>query len=153
MKERKMLGWHFLRDDRKMQFEPFELVEVGKIYSCEGELELCRNGLHASKRVLDALRYAPGSIVCRVELFGEIIYDTDKAVARNRRVLWMVDATNVLHEFACRCAEDALALVENPDPRSVKAIRVKRQWLRGEVTDAELKAAREAAAWAVWEAA
>lgn len=50
-----------------------------------------------------------------------------------------------LQEFACRCAERALSRVENPDPRSVAAIAAKRAWLRGEITDAELAAARAAA--------
>jgi len=62
----------------------------------------------------------------------------------------------VLHEFACQCAEQALALVENPDPRSVAAVAVKRAWLRGEATDDELTAARDAAwdtTWATAEAA
>ena len=55
----------------------------------------------------------------------------------------------ILHEFACLCAEEALKLDENPDPRSVNAIVVKRAWLRGEATEEELSAAREAA----WSAA
>lgn len=51
----------------------------------------------------------------------------------------------LLHEFACRCAEWALSLVENPDARSVEAIRVKRRWMAGEATDIELRAAQRAA--------
>lgn len=50
----------------------------------------------------------------------------------------------ILHEFACRCAEYALSFIANPDPRSVAAIEAKRKWLRGEITDAELYAARHA---------
>ena len=56
----------------------------------------------------------------------------------------LVDAP-ILHEFACRCAERALSRVHTPDPRSIAAIKVKRKWLRGECTDAELSAARSAA--------
>lgn len=59
----------------------------------------------------------------------------------------------LLHEFACRCAEYALSLVENPDPRSVEAIRVKRRWIAGEATDDELRFARMAAQSAAWAAA
>lgn len=68
----------------------------------------------------------------------------------------------ILHEFACCCAEYALSFVESPDPRSIAAIEAKRKWLRGEITDAELDAARtdaelyaaQAAAWGVaWAAA
>ena len=50
-----------------------------------------------------------------------------------------------LHEFACVCAERALRRVENPDPRSVAAIEAKRAWIKGEISDAELAAARDAA--------
>lgn len=67
----------------------------------------------------------------------------------------------VLHEFGCWCAEQALALIPEPDPRSVEAIRVKRAWLRGEATDDEWAAAwvaagvaaRDAARAAAWVAA
>ena len=52
---------------------------------------------------------------------------------------------SILHEFACVCAEYALTLVNNPDPRTIKVIEVKRAWLRGEATDEELAAARDAA--------
>lgn len=57
----------------------------------------------------------------------------------------------ILHEFACVCAEYALSFIETPDPRSIKAIKVKRAWIRGEATDRELDAAR-AAAWNAFEA-
>ena len=70
----------------------------------------------------------------------------------------LIDAP-ILHEFACRCAERALSCVENPNPHSVRAIEVKRAWLRGKATDEELAAARRAAraarhaTWAAAEAA
>ena len=44
----------------------------------------------------------------------------------------------ILHEFACVCAEYALSLVRYQDPRSIRAIEVKRAWLRDEATDEEL---------------
>ena len=59
----------------------------------------------------------------------------------------------ILHEFACRCAEYALSFVDNPDPRSIAAIDAKRKWLRGEIKDKELRAARDAARAAAWDAA
>ena len=58
-----------------------------------------------------------------------------------------------LHEFACRCAEEALKLVKDPDPRSVAAIEAKRKWLKGEISDEELDAARAAASAAARAAA
>lgn len=59
---------------------------------------------------------------------------------------------NTLHEFACRCAEKAMALAENPDPRSIAAIDAKRKWMRGEITDGELAVAQAAARDAAWDA-
>lgn len=61
----------------------------------------------------------------------------------------LIDAP-ILHEFACRCAERALIRIENPDPRSLRAIEVKRAWLRGKATDEELAAALAAAQDAAW---
>ena len=146
-----MKAWHFLPEDRRLRWGSKEVVEAGRTYRAEGRLALCENGMHASVRAIDALGYAPGPIVCRVELLGEIIKDTDKAVARERHVLWMGDATLLLHEFALVCAEEALDATEARglvvDPRSRTALAVKRRWLVGEVTDAELTAA-QAAAWA-----
>lgn len=57
----------------------------------------------------------------------------------------------MLHACACRCAEDALSRIDNPDPRSINAIVVKRRWIAGEATDEELAAA-EADAWTAAEA-
>ena len=104
---------------------------------------------------MDALKYAPGPVICRVELGGRIVHEghyrrpCDKCVASERTVIAMTDATSILHEFACWAAERALNRIDNPDPRSVEAIQAKRKWMRGEITDAEL-----AAAWAAaWDAA
>jgi hypothetical protein len=152
-----ILAWHFLRDDRRLQFPPCTLVEPGQTLRVEPPLRMCRHGLHASARAIDALRYAPGDMVCRVRLSGEILTDEDKLCASERTVLWMVDATTTLHEFACWCAEQALeqerAAGREPDPRSWAAIKTKRAWLRGECDDATLAAAEAAATLAAADAA
>jgi len=151
-----MLAWHFLREDRKLRFPPHTEITPGSVVTAEGELKMCKNGCHASIRPIDALGYAQGPIVCRVELSGEIIEDTDKVCARHRKVLWMADATHTLHEFACWCAEQALIREREagrePDPRSWAAIEAKRKWLCGEISDKELAAAWDAA-WAAARAA
>jgi hypothetical protein len=155
-----VLAWHFLAEDRCLRYGDGRVVEAGQTLAAEGDLELCENGMHASIRPLDALGYAPGPILCRVRLGGEIIHGGDKAVARTRTVLWMVDATRALHEFACWCAERALTVAGVEDRRCWRAIESKRAWLRGEISDDELDAARaaagdaaRAAAWAAARAA
>ena len=146
-----MIAWHWIRDDKKTRYDE-RPIRVGRWMKAHGEIEMCQNGMHGSKRILDALHFAPGPIVCRVEIDGEIECGSDKIVGRRRKVIWMLDATNTLHEFACRCAEDALALIKNPDPRTIAAIEAKRKWVRGEITDQDLAAARNAA-WDAWAAA
>ena len=160
-----MLGWHFLAEDQRLLYGSKEIVEAGQTYTASEPLVMCQNGMHASIRALDALSYAPGPIVCRVRLGGEIIHDTDKSVARSRRVLWLADATTILHEFALSVATGALCLQEArgefTDPRSWAALEVKARWLRGEATTQALDAAwgaawaaaRDAAWGAAWAAA
>ena len=148
-----ILAWYFLPDDRKLRYAPYTPVEPGQVLRVEGPLELCRRGLHASIRPLDALRYAPGSIVCRVEMGGDILHGDDKLCASERKTLWVADATNALHEFACLCAERELLrrrrAGREPDKRCWAAIEAKRAWLRGEIDDEALAAAADAA----WDAA
>ncbi len=104
-------------------------VEVGQTLTTEGSLK------YASPRALDALAHASGPVICWVELSG--------------KVLAMADATTVLHEFGCWCAEQELLREREaghePKPRSWKAIEAKRKWLKGEVTTDELNAACNAA--------
>jgi len=145
-------AWHFVRDDGTIKTDSMRRslrVKQGQTLVWRQPIELCRRGLHASMLPLDALAYAPGCMVCRVECSGETLHREDKLVCSRRRVLWMADATMVLHEFGIWCAERALALVDNPDARSLSALRVKRLWLAGEATNGELSAAWEAS----WSAA
>ena len=87
------------------------------------------------------------------------VSNTDKLWAVLREEF--IDAP-VLHEYACRCAEYALTFVREPDSRSIAAIEAKRKWLRGEISNDDLTAARaacdaacdaNAAAWAAIAAA
>ena len=142
-----MLAWHFLSEDKRLGNGDGRVVEVGVPLECKGDPVLCDNGMHGSVRLIDALRYAGGPIVCRVKIEGDVIEGDDKLCGRRRTVLWMLDATRILHEFACQCAEGALALVEQPDARSVAGIKAKRAWLDGKITDEELDAAWTAS-WA-----
>ena len=70
------------------------------------------------------------------------VSNTDKLWAVLREEF--IDAP-VLHEYACRCAEYALTFVREPGSRSIAAIEAKRKWLRGEISNDDLTAARAAA--------
>jgi hypothetical protein len=141
-----IIGWHFVRADGCLR--DGTRVERGGIYRLpEGtEPVLCRRGFHASRRAIDALRFAPGPLVTRVALSGTVHEERDKIVGSVRTVLaGPVDASRVLREFACDCAERALARVADPDPRSLAAVTTARRYARGEA-DAQDLAAAEAAA-------
>ncbi len=108
---------------------------------------MCESGLHASERLIDALQYAPGPIICRVECGGEIERDTDKLICRERTILWRVeDGGTLLKEFARKCALDVAHLWDMP--------AIVRQYLEtGDKTAsaaarATARAAASATAWA-----
>ena len=136
-----MLGWHFCRNDKRLGFEDGRKIRVGRTLKVKPPVVLCERGLHASKRIIDALGYSQGYIICKVKLSGEIIHDTDKSVATERTVIAMVNGERLLHEFACDIAEKALKRANVTDKRSWIAIKVKRLWLDGKATDKGLSAA------------
>jgi hypothetical protein len=162
-----ILAWHWLAADRRLGYGDGRLVKPGQTLAIDGEPELCKNGLHASRSILDALGYAQGPIVCRVRLSGHVVKGDDKLVGTERRCLWMVDATTILRKWAIWCAERALDrvaaradLVES-DLRALSASRdaldCARRYLAGEVTESTLRtawgAACDAAGDAAWDAA
>src|SRR5208282_4322807 len=73
---------------------------VGEWLKYEGELKMCESGLHASPTAFQALQYAPGELLHRVELSGEIISQDDKSVAQSRMIVATIDASDVLRNFA-----------------------------------------------------
>ena len=81
---------------------------------------------------------------------AEDVLKLPKEEVSSQDKLWLVLredflSARTLHLFACEVAEQALGKIENPDPRSIEAIRVKRLWLDGKATNEELAASRAAA--------
>ena len=144
---RTVRAWHFLPADRRCRYDGRAVV-AGEWLAASGELALCQNGMHASRRALDALQYAPGPIVCRVELRGDVIEGTDKLVARERRVVWVGNATPQLRKFARLCALDVVHLWDCP-PIVLRYLKTGDEQIRGAARDA----ARDAAWGAAWGAA
>jgi hypothetical protein len=88
LRGRLIQAWHLtgatLRDGRAVP-------PVGEWLEHEGALELCEAGLHASERLIDALRYAPAGVttIHRVECDGDVIHcdSGDKFAGRRRRIV------------------------------------------------------------------
>ena len=160
-KTKTVLAWHFLAlpaegTGPRLPHGDNRVVRVGEALTVDPPIVLCERGLHASRRPIDALSYAPGPLVCRVRLSGEIVEGDDKLAASSRTVAWMADATRTLHEFAVWCAREALLRERQagrePDPRCWAALEVKERWLNGLATTEELAAASAAARAASWAA-
>ena len=108
-------AWHFLPASRVPRWGYVRPCYVGQTLTARGELKLCNNGMHASRRAIDALYYAPGPVVCRVELSGEIIEDDDKLCARRRTIIAMADATDTLRAWSRWCALQVIDMWDAPD--------------------------------------
>ena len=94
-----------------MKLRDGQPLKVGKTYKYEGELEMCAKGYHASVDIVDALYYAPGFQVSRVECSGDMKKQSDKLVCRNRKVLWTLDAKAIILKWSIRVATDAVKMV------------------------------------------
>ena len=85
--------------------------------------------------------------------------DTYRNLVKNKQdVIWLLCRNEFLTDrqlrlFACWCAKEAMKLVKNPDPRSLKAIEVAEAFAEGNVTKEELAAAWAAAGDVAWAAA
>ena len=139
-------AWHFvgdiLRDGRPVPKD-------GQWLEHEGPIALCESGLHASRSPFDALRYAPGPVLCLVECDGVEDEESDKVVCRRRRIIARRDMTEYLRWFARSQGLSVVHLWEAPD--------VVLDWLmtgdKGLRRAAEAAAAYAAAAAAAYAAA
>jgi hypothetical protein len=146
-----LLAWHFF-GDRLRDGSP--IPPDGEWLEVEPPIELCVRGLHASLEPFDALQYAPGPTLARVEVAGDIVIGDDKLVATRRRIIARIDATELLRADARASALSVAHLWDMPP--------IVREYLetgREELRDAARAATRVAtwsateAAWAAWNSA
>jgi len=149
--------WYFSDVSRRLRHDDGRKIELGVTHTVEGPPVLCEHGLHGSARAIDALRYAPGPIVWRARLGGQVVKGSDKAAATERTyIAGGVDVSHTLRAFARSCALDVIDLWDAPD--------VVRQYLEtGDETlrdaawaasrDASGAASRDASRDAAWNAA
>jgi hypothetical protein len=136
-------AWHFtgktLRDGRQLPADGEWLIHDGP------EVVMCETGLHASRRVIDALQYAPGPTICRVTC-RRIVDErkNDKLVCWERRIDWRIEsADDLLRSFARKAALSVIHLWDAP--------AIVKQYL--ETGDESIRDAARAAAMAVARAA
>jgi len=111
-----MKAWYFSSEDRRLRNGDGREIRIGETHAVSGDIKLCKNGLHASKKLMDAIYYAPGTIVYRVELSGKIEKGEDKLVAQKRTYLsGGIDVSETLRKFARMCALDVVGIWEAPE--------------------------------------
>lgn len=133
-------AWYFANKYEFLRYGDGRPIRVGDTHSVEVSAEkhvaLCEHGLHASRRIIDAIAYAPWSILYEVELSGEIEEGKDKLAAEHRKYIRRIDAESILKRFASECAISVIHLWDAPD--------VVKEFL--ETGDEELRGAAMAAA-------
>ena len=92
-----MKAWHFTGDKLR---DGSPLPRKGRWLTYSGEVKMCKSGLHASLQPFDALQYAPGARLHLVEVADVVEQQYDKVVARKRKIIASIDATELLHYFA-----------------------------------------------------
>lgn len=88
-----ILAWHFLAPDMRLKYKDGRTPVRGRRLKTKDKqpIQLCWNGMHASKSLQHALIYSPGPILCRVRIEGEIKTALDKVAGRYRTILEMTD--------------------------------------------------------------
>lgn len=140
----KILAWHFVADKLKNNMP---IPRVGSILRQKGKIIPCKNGLHGSTRIIDALGYAPSNPkwICRTEHRGVVVeHGNDKIASSERKILWKVEAEPILRAFARKCALDVIHLWDAP-PVVKKYLKTGNEKLRDAAWDAANAAAWDAA--------
>ena len=159
-----MIGYKFVRENLKSEHGDIQWAP-GEWQKCEGELSLCKNGLHASQKPLDSLDYTFGTRWFECEARG-ILKGSDKFCASEMRLLQEIPK-EVLIQFAIDCAKKVLLVFEKEYPNNKqlrKVVKAAELYLKNPnaltcdaartayTASKAAYAAREAceAAWAAW---
>jgi len=108
--------------------------EIGRWYKHPGELSMCRNGFHASRRAIDAMQYVPMECLAKVEVKGKSKKRDNKECWEQMRIIkaWKWTKRDSV-ELAIYAAELVLEHHEKEHPddkRPREAINAAKQWLK-----------------------
>ena len=129
------LAWHFVG---KTLWDGSPIPKDGKWLVYKGPIVMCKSGLHWSRKLSEALKYAPGETLCLVEVGGNVVEGDDKGISTKRKIIARMDATELLGYFARMQALSVIHLWDAPD--------IVCDYLM--TGDESLRAAAWAAAWA-----
>lgn len=115
-------AWRFFPIDYSSNGDE-RLIVPGKTLTVNCKTFSFLTGLHASRRIIDALDLAEEPIVCYVEIGGHIIDGPSvtvsegpkQTVCTQMRILWVADASECLRRYSRRCALDVIDMWDAPD--------------------------------------
>ena len=149
-------GWWFGTTDKRLLNGDGRKIVIGETHKVKGEIIPCSHGLHLSKRILDAINYAPGPVVYRVVGGGVIVphgNPVDKYACSERTyVAGGVDVSDTLHLFARKCALDVIQLWDAPEV-VVRYLKTGDESIRDAARAGAWDAARDTAWAGAWAAA
>ena len=138
--------WHIAENSGLLGHGDERLIVVGETLTVAGPIFMCQRGLHACERLLDALAYANGTVICEVALGADVYTEADKSVSSSRTCIAMTTpevGERILRNFARWCALDVAHLWDMPEDV--------RQYL--ETGDESVRTAAWSAAWSAADAA
>ena len=111
---KKYTAFHFSNKAGTLGYGDGRQIRVGETLSVDCKPELCKIGLHGSQSVVDALGYAGGARLWKVEIWENVDCGDDKLCGNNRRAV--VDYGEILPiivEFAKWCSDRAAKSAES----------------------------------------
>jgi len=147
-----MKAWYFADNNRKLRYGDNRPIVIGETHTVDCNPILCKQGLHGSVSIMDALSYAPGPVLYLVDINGDIDVGEDKICGSSRTYLMGFDASDMLFEAARMFA---LVNIENIKPYTNKYDLIVEYLKTGnsDLRSAAESAARSAAISAAWSAA
>jgi len=158
--------WHIAENSGLLGHGDERLIVVGETLTVAGPIFMCWNGLHACERLIDALAYANGTVICEVILGADAYTEADKSVSSSRTCIAMTspeEGERILRNFARWCALDVAHLWDMPEDvrqyletgdESVRSAAETTAWIAaGAAGEAAIRSAARSAAWsASWSA-
>ena len=107
---------------------------LGKWEKHTGELVMCESGFHASKNVIDAMRYIDAEMVAQVEVRGNSLVQGDKQCWSEMHILraweWTKEDSVALAVYAAELVIGEYEKRYPDDKRPRQAIEAAKMWLK-----------------------
>ena len=111
-----MKAWYFSTAEKKLRYGDDRHIAIGTTHEVEGKPLCCAHGLHGCEMILDALNYAPGTIIWIVELDGAMDSQDGKVAATSRTYLHGgIDVLQIILAWSRRVALDVAHLWDIPE--------------------------------------